>query len=176
MGALKKKKEKEVVALSKVEKQQVLARASEVGEEILKGFAALLSTDLQPNELAEVLSSIRHLSKGLSNGVEPIAKKRLVTFLKETGDVITDKGTKEAIIGGWKIRMKPYRSGIDAKKLEALIRAKGRDPANYMTTEVSFSVSDLGLQKLQEKGIATEDELETCKYDESWTLETPERA
>lgn len=141
---------------------------------VLHALSDVLSQEVvPPTTLAQVLFIARETAAALEKGIEKAAKTRLITLLKESGSQTTEKGQRELVVDGWKLQMRPYRTGYDPKKLEALIRARGKDPANYMSTKLTYEVSEDGCNKLVDKKLLTPDELETCRHDESWTVLTP---
>lgn len=143
-------------------------------ERVISRMAQALSVEqLPPAALASIMFVARRVKNAMDKGIEPIAKTRIIHLLKERGNLVTDKGSRRLMIDGWTMFMKPTRSGLDPKKLEALIRAKGKDPANYMNTRIVYEVDEAKANKLVDKKIMTDDELESCKYDESWTVEAP---
>jgi hypothetical protein len=152
----------------------VVQKTDESISRALADVAQLLSNPLPPPVLGGVMRALRQAKSNIEKGLEPIAKQRLIAMVKEQGTAVTDKGTMEAIVEGWRFRMKPYRTGIDPKKLEKLIRAKGLNPDNYMSKVISYSFDETGANKLVDTKKMTADELESCHYEESWTVETPE--
>lgn len=139
------------------------------------GLAEMLSAEVVP---APVLAGVMYVlrdAKKVEGSLEELAKGRIVSLLKEQGTVKSDKGARELAVNGWKLSMKPYRTGIDPKKLEALLRAKKLEPASFMDTAITYSVNEQKLGVLVAHKHLTSDELETCNYTESWTVDTPNK-
>lgn len=142
----------------------------------LTQLALILSQEtLAADTLAAVMSVIRQTKDALEDGLEKQAKVRLIEVLKQVGKKKTDKGSLEATVGDWHLEMSPYRTGADPKKLEARLRAKGIDPAKWMTQTISYAINPDKVQQLTDKRVLSSDELEDCRYNESWTVKTPKK-
>jgi hypothetical protein len=170
---MKKKK-----AIVKVAPQTVvtLEAIEKAGNAVLTMMADVLSLpDCPPEALVQVLAAARQLEKGVKQGIEPHAKAALVGMLKDRGQQVGEGNARALQLGGWEVKMRPYRTGFDPKKLEALLRAMGKNPESFMRTDLTYSIDEGGIKRLIDHKVLTPDELETCRYAESWTLETPER-
>lgn len=168
-----KKTDKE---LARVE--ATLTTANDQIEDFLADLADVASTpDLPPAMTARLLSVTRRLANGLSKNIEPTVKDRIVRMLKEHGVVSTEKGSRRLATGNGPedmvLFMKPYRTGVDPTRLEALLRAKQLKPAKYMFEIPTYKINPVGINKLLEDGLVTQDELDDCQYKESWTVSTP---
>jgi len=171
---IEKKAEKSLEAAKSLATVENITLAA---KDVLGRFAVMLSDEkLPPEQLAQVFLALRDIEKVLedkNSGLTTIAKKRVIAYLKAHGRVTTEKGSMVAEVGGLTLSMHPTRTGYDAKKVEALLRAKGKDPAAFMTTVIKYemppenSVEEAKLKKL------LGDELESCRYEESWTVATP---
>lgn len=141
----------------------------------IKTLAELASAkDLAPDQVARLFALSKVIGEAVVKSIEPVLKDRVVRLLKERGTQVTEGGSRAATIDGWKLFMKPHRTGLEAKKVEGLLRAKGvRDMELYMTPDISYKVSEAGILKAVEEGLLTRDELESCRYRESWAVEVP---
>lgn len=70
-------------------------------------------------------------------------------------------------------RIDPLSTVPQAKRVEALLRAKGLDPKQHMTVEVSLSVDAYKLECLRQNGTITPDEYEATKPALVWKLVAP---
>ena len=162
--------------LAKVVDVQYAAEVeSEANNSITEGFrtlAALMTKDLTPAAAGLVLARVREYSE-LVEQYEKQTKKRIEAALLEKGEVVTDKGSRRMESEGFSFFMKPWRTGYDAKKVEAKLRMKKIDPKKYMTEETVYSVSQEGMEALAKKKLLTPEELRECEYEVKWTIETP---
>jgi hypothetical protein len=105
----------------------------------LAGFAAMLS-NLTPEQVPGALDIAIALRK-LGEEVADRLRDRLAQTVAKDGETYTDKGSKRASIGGFKVTVIPTKTGTDPKKLEAKLRALGKDPANYMDATITYKVN-----------------------------------
>lgn len=143
-------------------------------DKTLATIAATLSLDLTPGVLSDLFFHIKDWERNL----ESLAKNgrdRLLTLVLEKGYEATESGTRRVEIEGWELEARPRRTGVDPKRLEALLRAKQLDPAKYMATEVKFVLSEEKLRQALEDGAMTNDELQTCAYPLEFNLQTPKK-
>lgn len=148
--------------------------SSKLGDSALRAVADLLSMDLTPGAIGAIHAQLGAWEKNIKD-LQSNTKQRLVALLKDKGQVVTNKGSRELLVDGYRIRCKPYRSGVDPKKLEALVRAKGLDPEQIMQQVITYDLDPVKLGIAVEKKLISSDEAATCVYDESWTLETPKK-
>lgn len=161
MGKMVKKNEEAAITID---------RARVVVSEGFKTLAVAMTTaDLsKPEVVADTLSLVRE-AKSIVESYDKTVKARVEEILKERGEVVTDKGSRR--LG--RLFMKPYRTGIDPKKFEALLRAKDLSPSKYMDQRVVYDFNNgKAVDAVKAKKISQE-ELDSCKYDESWVVETP---
>ncbi|UOF79708.1 hypothetical protein [Caudoviricetes sp.] len=101
-------------------------------------------------------------------------RDRAISQLKESGTPIGEKGSLTQQLGRWTMTAIRTRSGFDPKKVEALLRRKGLDPAAWMRTTLSYAVDEDKLNNLRHRPDVTPADLEGCKYDESFRIEVKE--
>lgn len=119
----------------------------------LAGFASALSS-LTPEQVPAALDIAIGLKK-LGEEVADRLRERLAETVAKDGEVYTDKGSKRASIGGWKVTVIPTKTGTDPKKLESKLRALGKDPANYMDATITYKVNIGKLSLLVQTGDLT---------------------
>lgn len=169
-------KTKKVTAIEKVYGAVDVVAVQPTINGCLTQLATILSQEnLPPDALAAVMSIARQAKDVIEDGIEKVAKIRLIEVIKRHGKATTDKGSMGFNVGGWHLGMQPYRTGVDPKKLEGMLRAKGIDPAKWMVQTISYSLNADKVTQLQDKKILTVEELDNCKYNESWTVKTPTR-
>ena len=140
-------------------------------------------TAIKSVQEATSIAAPERLATGLAtliewqNAIEETAKQvkaMVVAIVKERGNQTTSTGSKELIAAGWKLRIQPWRTGYDSKKVEALLRAKGLQPASHMDSKITYSVNEMKLGALVATGTLTQEELETTRYEETYTVRSPE--
>lgn len=151
---------------------QVATESMQVG---LRGAADVLSHELAPLELAAVQGKL----KGWSDAIEALCKSardRMLALIKEKGQKETDAGTLRYREGGMVFEARPLKTGLDPKKVEALLRAKGvTHIEQYMTPTISYTMNDATRSLILRDGKMTEAELDTCRYGESYAVQTPKK-
>ena len=145
--------------------------------DLLGKYAQVLSQEaLAPKDLIETFRALRDIKAVLedkNSGLETVAKAKVIAFLKGYGKPFSEKGGMEATVGGMLVRMHPSRTGYDAKKVEALLRSKGKEPSAYMQQEVRYTMPEANTMQMEKLRKLLGDEMESCQYEESWTVSTP---
>lgn len=153
---------------------RAVASANETTSIAFKQMAHLLSLDLTPPALAGAFDTLKDWDDVVSDLIKS-ARERLLTLLKSDGEKTTDAGTLRLNVDGWALEARPQSTNYDAKRLEALLRAKGLSVDTYMTREVSYSVSPDGVARLLADGVATLDELNTTKPEARFNVMRPKK-
>lgn len=119
--------------------------------------------------VASLVSALDDIKKALRN--------RMLEAIVARGKTITDKGTKVLKVEGWELEARPQRTGVDAAKLESLLRARGADPTCHMQSTISYKVDDAKLQAAVAAGVISAEEVESCKYeaDPQYAVQPPRR-
>lgn len=102
-------------------------------------------------------------------------RDRLLLYLNVHGRTVTEKGSKEAVIGDSVVRAQPQRTGLDPKALEKTLRAKGMQPADHMQSTVTYKVDPLKAQLLVAKGQLTEQDIKASSYPAAYTIRVTPR-
>jgi len=128
----------------------------------------------KPSVMAEAYQQLLEVDKVVSDTID-IAKAKMKTLVENKGEVTTEKGSMERVIGGYLYAMRPTRTGTDPKKLEAKLRAKDKDPALYMDSTITYKVNEQKLGVALAKKVLSEEELKECEYDKSYALQPPKK-
>lgn len=164
-------------AIEKLVNSESITVLTQASRDVLAKYAMVLSQEtLAPAVLAQTFQALRDIEKVLedkSSGLTTIAKKRVIAYLKSSGRVTTEKGSMEAAVGGLTLSMHPSRTGFDPKKVEGLLRAKGKEPSGFMVAKVSYAMPEDDAVSMEKLRKVLGDELESCRYEESWTVNTP---
>lgn len=139
----------------------------------LRALAEILSKSLTPVEATQVLEKL----KGLEKDVEALGKAArdhaLGHILDKGVQVDGTKGTLEVDLGdGTYLRGTLMKSGLDDKKFESLLRAKGLSPAQYMDADIKYKVNYVKVDELQANNIVTFEEAQTCKPVQTYRVTT----
>lgn len=162
-------------ALSKATPKLSLATAADVVRKQLSVIADEVSKELTPPKMVEVYNTLADMM-ALGNNITELVKGQLKRLVAANGEIATEAGTRRLRVGNWNLEVRPHNSGYDPKKVEALLRAKRVSLDTYMDPEVKYKVSMPKLMIAVEAGVLTNDELVTCRYNESWTFQQPRRA
>lgn len=132
--------------------------------------ASLATVENDPeiyNECLDLLGVLEEIKESL--------RKRLIAAAVNLGQVTSEKGTRRTISGSYTIEIRPFRTGFDAKKVEAMLRARDLDPLEHMDAKVQFSVNEERLKKLSADCTVSQEQIDGCKYDTTWALQRPTR-
>jgi hypothetical protein len=124
--------------------------------------------DITPSKASEAFGILKDVEKLVTDSIG-VAKTKMQELVRTTGvPVEGTKGTIRSLELGYEIR--PTRTGFDAKKVEARFRAKNVDVNKYMDPVVTYVLNDGKLLAAAADGVLTKDELEACRYDESFSV------
>ena len=120
--------------------------------------------------VTEILSAVTDLKR--------VLRDRFLALLREEGTRTTDKGTLKLVRDGWEFEARPQRTGLDPKRVEAALRARGADPGAYMLKEISYSIDTEKLAAAIADNVLSKEELTSCKYeqDQQYAVQAPRRA
>lgn len=151
------------------------------GDQFFIRLAAELRGELSNSQLANAYTRMNAWVESL-DALTKNVRERILDLLKGSGTQVTEKGALEYEDNGWILRARPWRTGYDSKKVEALLRAKGADVARWMDADVKYKVNQTKLGGAMQAGVLTDAELETCRdgRDEQgnqiYALDKPKRA
>lgn len=154
-----------------VNKSQGLAPVAQNFRAALESLSNAL-TRVTPAELPAARGVVKQLQDVSKHLYEHI-KDQIVDYVREHGkEIANSKGGLEAYIPGVlePLKVGLHRTGVDPRKLEALLRAKELKVELCMVPKISFAVDDEKVAAAVEAGKLTEAEVATCFYDETWVL------
>lgn len=125
-----------------------------------------LAVDAPPAAKANAWAVIKDLSQNAEK-LKAYGRDAIIQLLKEHGEE-TEAGSRTLISGGWRLSMRPHRTGLDPKKVEKALREKGMSPESWMTPKVTYSISHADYAEA-----LGADTVADCHYDESWTVAEP---
>lgn len=131
----------------------------------LSGYATALS-NLTPEQVPAAMDMTTQLKK-LAEEVYGRLRDRILENVKENGQVVSEKGSMSMGVGGFKVSAIPTKTGTDPKKLEAKLRALGKDPASYMDATITYKVNIFKLGVAVEGGLL---KLEDVAYDPAYRV------
>ena len=136
----------------------------------IQGLSRFVSLGLKPAAMARVYDELGQFASAVDD-TRTLIKAKLTEVVQKEGTKTTEKGSMQATLGGWLLEIRPHRTGLDAKKVEGLLRAKNLGPSEYMDTKITYVVNE---EKLARAGF-TPEEMERCKYDLTWAFQAPKR-
>lgn len=145
---------------------------TKAGSEYLTAASLVLSqTSLPTPVLVETFDQLKGYEDAVAD-VVGVARGKLLDIVKAQG---SGDSSLKLNVGGYEVSARPRKTGLDAKKLEALLRAKGMDPAAHMTTKVTYEVDAAKAEVLVGMGKLTSDELNTCIPPLEYNLMRPKK-
>jgi hypothetical protein len=146
-----------------VTKKPQAAPITTVGDQFFVRLAKELKGELAPAKLALVKTRLESWAKSLE-AFQDNVRERILAALKSSGKQVTDKGALELREGEYILAARPWRTGYDGKKVEALLRAKQADVTRWMDQEVKYKLNDQKLGAAVEAGVLTQEELDaSCR-------------
>ncbi len=149
--------------------EEALTHASNDIDNALQTLVQALSEAKTPTVM-KVHSQLKEWATLLEN-VERMTKAMLVDEVTRLGTVTTEKGSRELVVGNKLLAIRPHKTGLDAKRVEALLRAKGLSVDELMDKKVTYILNDTRLASAVDNGELTKDELETCRPETTWVLQ-----
>ena len=134
----------------------------------LQSWATALS-NLAPEQVPAALDMARQM-KNLSEEVHDKLRDKLLEGVKKNGVVVTAKGSLQDTVGGFKVIAIPTRTGVDAKKFEAMLRAKKVEPSVHMDSTITLKFNQTKADQAVGAGVITQADLDSCKYDPAFRV------
>lgn len=134
----------------------------------LQGWATALS-NLQPEQVPAALDMARQM-KNLSEEVHDKLRDKLLEGVKKNGVKVTEKGSLQDNVGGFKVIAIPTRTGVDPKKFESMLRARQIDPTAHMDSTVALKFNQSKADKAVGAGVISQADLDSCKYDPAFRV------
>jgi hypothetical protein len=141
-------------------------------KQVLRTLAAKLSEDLAPAQLTQTYQALADWTENFE-ALRDNAKKRLLKVVAEKGVVVSDAGSKKAVVEGWILEARPGGAVWDEKKVMALLAGKWMPLEKWMTTTVKYAVDEVKLGVAIETKKLTEAEVNACKRERSFSLQPP---
>jgi hypothetical protein len=135
----------------------------------LNHYATAL-TNLAPEQVPAAFDMTDQL-KDLAEEVRQRLRERLLLQVQADGERTTEKGSVAASIGGFKVTAIPMRTGLDPKKLEALLRRKAIPAEKVMDATIAYKVNETKLAVAQAEKLLSPTDVESCRYDRSYRVQ-----
>ena len=135
---------------------------------LMRDVASQLAT-LPPERYGEAMEFLSFIEKA-TEGLKTTFGERVKETVLKDGTQTTEKGTREWLMGGYCVRAIPTRTGVDPKKLEARLRAKGLNPEVAMDATLAYKVNEVKLATAIASGKLTREEADGCKYELNYKL------
>lgn len=133
---------------------------------------AKVVTDLDDKYLGPMFDLTKQLSKAITEIEKPV-KDRVKTLLEANGKEFTEAGSKEYVLGGWRMEIRPGGGGWNMDKLTALMKSVGAKRLDYMDVEKVYTLNAEKLMHFAGANKISEKQLKACKNDVSWAVQTP---
>ncbi len=138
----------------------------------LAAVAKIVAGPATPTQMMSVMSQLKSWSSAVSD-IEKIAKKQILLVLQMEGEKVTDKGSLRLEKDGVRFEARPHRTGVDPKKLEALLRAKKLNVEGWMTPTITYKVNEENVVELRTRGIITPAEYAAIQYETTMVVQQP---
>jgi len=158
--------------LMKFDKALPLAK-SMLADGLQQLTATLAMRDLEPLQVREVFD----YSAGLADAVDEakkLARARVLSLILESGEATGSGESKKFVYPDGRTQLaKATKVGIDPKKFEAALRAKGIEVVKYMVPDIKYKLpSDYDAPKQAiDDGLFTADEIKTLNYEPAFAVE-----
>jgi hypothetical protein len=170
----------ESLSPARVEGLAALLPAAKLGDLFIKRVSSVLGTEkVDPPVLIETFDAVKQFEDGWESLGE-MARDRVKQTAKELGrQKLDDSGKPTTTIlleaGEWEQELRSRGQPVDEKKLEALIRSKGKDPNLFMQQVVIFKVDQHKLAWAVENKLLTQAEVDACKKPLEYNVMRPKR-
>lgn len=143
----------------------------------LEGLSALASNDIQPEALP-VLQELANKVVKVGGEIASNIKGKVKALVIKKGSTFSDAGSKSYLIGGYRLEIRPNGGGYDDAKVKALLAGKAqkggaRDVLTYCDADTRYVLSWEKIEKLVEKKIVKQSELEACRNPITYAVQSP---
>lgn len=152
-----------------------VVRAKEyIGAGLQALTAAVAMKDLTPPDLSSLHTYIKSTGDAIEEAGK-FARARVLDVVLAQGAAIGESGkSRELDLGNGMVqRITIQKTGVDPKKFEAALRAKGATVTKYMATEVSYSMleGNQSQDRALQDGLFTQGELDAMNYPPSYRVD-----
>jgi hypothetical protein len=145
-----------------------------VGDQFLIRLAKELSGIQSAAEAAPALVKLNSWLDSLTSLTKSV-KQMISNVVQERGEKVTEKGGMAYSEGDWTMQIKPHRTGVDPKKLEARLRSKKADLDFYMDRTIVYTFNQSKLDAAVEAGVLSSEDVEACKHELTYDVMAPKR-
>lgn len=142
---------------------------------LMKALSAQLSDrNITPTNLITAVVAVKNFSKALK-AMEDVAAKNLKELVLTTGNL--KEGTSQIFlqVGEYSVEARVANTKLDVVKVESMLRAKNLSIDSGMDKEISYKVNESKLADLVIRKKITSDELEACRHEVKYNLQTPKK-
>lgn len=129
-------------------------------------------TTLDDKYLGPMFDLTKQLGKAIVEIEKPV-KDRVKALLETKGQPFTEAGSKQYNIGGWHMEIRPSGGGWDRDLLSALMKSLNLKRLSYMDVEKVYTINEVKLAALVVAGKLKQKDLDKCKKEGSWAVQTP---
>lgn len=136
----------------------------------LEGLATAITT-VKPEEYRPAWDFVRKMQETVAD-MESHLKKVIEGFVLEHGREWGEKGGRQVTFpDGQSIQLRLHRTGVDARKLEKLLRTRNIDPAKCMNAKVTYTVDEEKVAQSVREGLLTDADVASTYYDATWVVQ-----
>jgi hypothetical protein len=140
-----------------------------IGDQFFIRLAREIQAVTSNDQLAACMDRMASWTDSLDK-LQTFVRTKVKEIVERYGEVTTEKGSKVLQTDNYEIPMRPTRTGTDPKKLERLLRNKGVDVSAAMDASITYKVNTDKIKTCLQNRMLTDEEIETCEYDKSYTL------
>lgn len=141
--------------------RQVLEVARRAHISVIRELASTIS-DLALPDVAPVHDHLATMIKAMEQ-LKDLMEARVIEAVRRDGQQVSEKGSMSMLAGNTELRIQPTRTGLDPKRLEAKLRAKGIEPGKFMRQKVTFEIDPVKVKGLS--SVLSDAEVKSCMYD-----------
>jgi hypothetical protein len=152
----------------------------DIGESINNNLEAL-SNMASGDIAADMLPIIQELATRVAKtaaAIQDNVKKKVKELVLNKGTKFTDAGSMAYLVNGYRMEIRPSGGGYDETKIKQLIQSKPqkgaeRDITTYCDEDIRYVLNWEKVNKLVEKKVVKQSELESCKNAVSYSVQSP---
>lgn len=141
-------------------------------EHAFKSLAHLSAMAKEPWEIMELFEYARNLEAMTKTSVEN-ARAKMLSLIQKHGTQIPDGKGMQIIINGKKVEARLSRDGLDVKKIQAWLLAKGKQPQEALAEKITFALAPDTEKFLREMGASDEVLLGLKVEEPTWSVYKP---
>lgn len=132
--------------------------------------AVIALQNLSITELSELHDYGTFLTKAVEEAGK-LARARTLAYMEENAERTESGGLKLVLPDGRVKEARPQRTGLDAKLVEAALRARSLSVDQYMSKTITYHCNETTAQRLVDDKAFTQDELKNLEHRAAYALQ-----